>query len=47
MDPIDFFLFPLIEISSWFDVLWGIGAPIAAGRDHEKMSVTTGRCWRP
>lgn len=39
-----FFFFSLIEISSWFDVLWGIRVPIAAGRDHEKVSVTKGRC---
>lgn len=32
----------LIEISSWFDVLWGIRVPITAGRDHRKVSVTTG-----
>lgn len=38
------FFFSLIEISSWFDVLWGIGVPIAAGREHEKVSVTTDRC---
>lgn len=41
---IQLIFFPLIEISSWVDVLWGIRVPIAAGREHEKVSVTKDRC---
>lgn len=41
---IQLIFFSLIEISSWVDVLWGIRVPIPAGREHEKVSVTKGRC---
>lgn len=41
---IQLIFFSLIEVSSWVDVLWGIRVPIAAGREHEKVSVTKGRC---
>lgn len=41
---IQLIFFSLIEISSWVDVLCGIRVPIAAGREHEKVSITKDRC---